>query len=174
MIRPLQDLGFAVLRFIADLGALAIFTLQVVRATLVPPWRLRLFVDELYKLGVLSLVIICVCGLAVGMVLGLPFGIWACIVLGRPEVTAGFFGEKRQAGSGPAGAGKLGAGVANRFLSLARSFGRYIFTTRPGWKRAADAPQDATPSAINGPGSGPGVNSPDESHYVGRHSSIDG
>ena len=71
MIRPLQDLGFAVLRFIADLGALAIFTLQVVRATLVPPWRLRLFVDELYKLGVLSLVIICVCGLAVGMVLGL-------------------------------------------------------------------------------------------------------
>ena len=29
------------------------------------------FVDELYKLGVLSLVIICVCGLAVGMVLGL-------------------------------------------------------------------------------------------------------
>jgi len=71
MIRPLQDLGFAVLRFVADLGALALFTLQVVRATLVPPWRLRLFVDEIYKLGVLSLVIICVCGLAVGMVLGL-------------------------------------------------------------------------------------------------------
>jgi phospholipid/cholesterol/gamma-HCH transport system permease protein len=71
MIRPIQDLGFAVLRFVADLGALALFTLQVVRATLVPPWRLRPFVDELYKLGVLSLVIICVCGLAVGMVLGL-------------------------------------------------------------------------------------------------------
>lgn len=71
MIRPIQDLGFAVLRFVADLGALALFTLQVVRATLVPPWRLRLFVDEVYKLGVLSLVIICVCGLAVGMVLGL-------------------------------------------------------------------------------------------------------
>ena len=71
MIRPVQDLGWAVLRFITDLGALALFTLQVVRATLVPPWRLRLFVDELHKLGVLSLVIICVCGLAVGMVLGL-------------------------------------------------------------------------------------------------------
>src|SRR5204863_4036179 len=41
------------------------------RATLTPPWRLRLFVDELFKLGVLSLVIVCVSGLAVGMVLGL-------------------------------------------------------------------------------------------------------
>ena len=71
MIRPVQDLGWAVLRFVTDLGALTIFALQVVRATLVPPWRLRLFVDELHKLGVLSLVIICVCGLAVGMVLGL-------------------------------------------------------------------------------------------------------
>src|SRR5262249_6564704 len=73
------------------------------------------------------------------------------------------FGEERQGGSGPAGAGKLGARVANRFLSLARSFGRYIFTTRPGGKRAADAPQDATPSAINGPVSGPGVPPPHES-----------
>src|SRR6185369_896554 len=71
LMRPIQDLGWAVVRFIVDLGALTLFTLQVVRATLVPPWRFRLFVDELYKLGVLSLVIICVCGLAVGMVLGL-------------------------------------------------------------------------------------------------------
>jgi phospholipid/cholesterol/gamma-HCH transport system permease protein len=71
MIRAVQDLGWAVLRFICDLGALTFFALQVVRATLVPPWRIRLFIDELHKLGVLSLVIICVCGLAVGMVLGL-------------------------------------------------------------------------------------------------------
>ena len=71
MIRPIQDLGWAAIRFVCDLGALAIFTLHVVRATLAPPWRLRLFLDELHKLGVLSLVIICVCGLAVGMVLGL-------------------------------------------------------------------------------------------------------
>ncbi len=71
MIRPIQDLGWSVVRFVTDLGALTVFALQVVRATLFPPWRLRLFVDELYKLGVLSLVVICVCGLAVGMVLGL-------------------------------------------------------------------------------------------------------
>jgi phospholipid/cholesterol/gamma-HCH transport system permease protein len=60
-----------VVRFVTDLGALAIFTLQVIRAAVLPPWRVGLFVDELHKLGVLSLVIICVCGLAVGMVLGL-------------------------------------------------------------------------------------------------------
>jgi phospholipid/cholesterol/gamma-HCH transport system permease protein len=71
MPRPIQDLGWAVSRFLADLGGLAVFALQVVRATIVPPWRFRLFLDEMYKLGVLSLVIICVCGLAVGMVLGL-------------------------------------------------------------------------------------------------------
>jgi hypothetical protein len=95
---------------------------------------------------------------------GLPFGIWACVVLGRPEVTAGFFSDKRQAGSGPAGAGKLGgARVASRFLSLARSFGRYFLPTMPGWKRVADDPQDATPSAIEGPVPGPGGNSPGES-----------
>jgi phospholipid/cholesterol/gamma-HCH transport system permease protein len=38
---------------------------------LAPPWRVRPFIDELFKLGVLSLTIICVCGTAVGAVLGL-------------------------------------------------------------------------------------------------------
>jgi phospholipid/cholesterol/gamma-HCH transport system permease protein len=36
-----------------------------------PPVRVGRFVDELYKLGVLSLIIICLCGTAVGAVLGL-------------------------------------------------------------------------------------------------------
>ena len=65
------DLGWSVIRFVADLGRLAVFGLQIVRAALLPPVRVRLFVDELFKLGVLSLLVICVCGLAVGMVLGL-------------------------------------------------------------------------------------------------------
>jgi phospholipid/cholesterol/gamma-HCH transport system permease protein len=70
-VNAIHDLGWATIRFVADLGRLAIFALQIVRATLLPPVRARLFVDELFKLGVLSLVIICVCGLAVGMVLSL-------------------------------------------------------------------------------------------------------
>ena len=65
------DLGFAAVRFVTDLGGLAHFAAQIGRAALAPPLRVRQFVDELFKLGVLSLVIICVCGLAVGMVLSL-------------------------------------------------------------------------------------------------------
>jgi phospholipid/cholesterol/gamma-HCH transport system permease protein len=66
-----RDLGWSATRFVADLGRLAAFALRIVAAAFVPPIRLRLFADELFKLGVLSLLIICVCGLAVGMVLGL-------------------------------------------------------------------------------------------------------
>jgi phospholipid/cholesterol/gamma-HCH transport system permease protein len=66
-----RDLGFAAVRFVTDLGRLTGFAGQIVRAAFLPPVRVRLFLDELFKLGVLSLVIICVCGLAVGMVLSL-------------------------------------------------------------------------------------------------------
>jgi len=67
----IQDLGWAVIRFATDLGRLALFGLRILRVALVPPVRVGRFVDELFKLGVLSLLVICVCGLAVGMVLGL-------------------------------------------------------------------------------------------------------
>jgi phospholipid/cholesterol/gamma-HCH transport system permease protein len=67
----IRDLGATALRFVLDLGRLGVFTGRIGRATVTPPLRLRAFVDELYKTGVLSFVIITVCGLAVGMVLGL-------------------------------------------------------------------------------------------------------
>jgi phospholipid/cholesterol/gamma-HCH transport system permease protein len=66
-----QDLGALALRFGLDLGGFGVFAARVGRAIVVPPLRFRAFVDELYKLGVLSVVIITVCGVAVGMVLGL-------------------------------------------------------------------------------------------------------
>lgn len=71
MIRFVQDLGWAALRFVDHLGKIAVFTTLIGRAVLTRPARLRAFVNELFNLGVLSLVIVCVCGLAVGMVLGL-------------------------------------------------------------------------------------------------------
>jgi phospholipid/cholesterol/gamma-HCH transport system permease protein len=71
MTAVVQDLGAAVTQFIVHLGRITLFAGAVVRAALTPPARVRLFVAELFNLGVLSLVIICVCGLAVGMVLGL-------------------------------------------------------------------------------------------------------
>jgi len=57
--------------FVRQLGSMAIFAADLTIASMNPPLRARLFVNEVYKLGVLSLVIIVVCGLAVGMVLGL-------------------------------------------------------------------------------------------------------
>jgi len=71
VLTALQELGWSATRFVLDLGRLSVFALQIVRAAVLPPARVRLFVGELFKLGVLSLLIICVCGLAVGMVLGL-------------------------------------------------------------------------------------------------------
>lgn len=66
-----HKLGGSAIHFVDDLGKLGVFTARIIRAMVTPPIRVRLFVDEVFKLGVLSLVIICVCGLAVGMVLGL-------------------------------------------------------------------------------------------------------
>jgi len=71
MTAPVQELGWAAIRWVYDLGQLTVFAWHIVRAALLPPVRVRLFVQEVFKLGVLSLVIICVCGLAVGMVLSL-------------------------------------------------------------------------------------------------------
>jgi phospholipid/cholesterol/gamma-HCH transport system permease protein len=71
LIALVQDLGAATSRFVVHLGRIVIFAASIVRAALKPPNRVRAFVSELFNLGVLSLVIICVCGLAVGMVLGL-------------------------------------------------------------------------------------------------------
>src|SRR5262249_37182557 len=71
MIVLARDIGAAVIRFILHLGRIALFAGAVARAALTPPRRVGLFISELFNLGVLSLVIICVCGVAVGMVLGL-------------------------------------------------------------------------------------------------------
>jgi len=68
---PVEAIGRAALGFVAQLGGMARFTGMLGRALVTPPVRVRPFVNELFKLGVLSLVIICVSGVAVGMVLGL-------------------------------------------------------------------------------------------------------
>lgn len=71
MTNPISQVGYQAIRFVQELGGMAAFTADVLRAAVTPPLRFPALVRELYKLGVLSLLIICVCGLAVGMVLGL-------------------------------------------------------------------------------------------------------
>jgi len=68
---PLHRLGFRAVRVTADLGAMARFGGQVLRATFRPPLRVGRLVDAVYDVGVLSLPIVMGSGLAVGMVLGL-------------------------------------------------------------------------------------------------------
>jgi serine/threonine protein kinase len=68
--------------------------------------------------------------------IGLPFGIWACVVLGRPTVTDAFFSDRRQAAVGFTPARKPGRGVASRFLGALRSVGRYFLPTMGGQKAA--------------------------------------
>lgn len=71
LLKPWRQLGARATHFVAELGRLTVFAAQVARAVVTPPPRFRPFVDELFNLGVLSLVIIGVCGAAVGMVLAL-------------------------------------------------------------------------------------------------------
>jgi phospholipid/cholesterol/gamma-HCH transport system permease protein len=68
---PVRALGALVLRSVRGLGRFALFTASVLRAAAHPPLRLRRLIGEIYDAGVLSLLIVCVSGFAVGMVLGL-------------------------------------------------------------------------------------------------------
>ncbi len=71
MLKLVREIGFRSLAILGQFGRMLLFAIAIVRATLVPPYRIRRYLEEIYNLGVLSLVIVCVSGLAVGMVLGL-------------------------------------------------------------------------------------------------------
>jgi phospholipid/cholesterol/gamma-HCH transport system permease protein len=68
---PVRAIGARSIEFVRDLGRFALFSARLGDAARRPPWRGRRLVRELYDTGVLSLVIVCISGLAVGMVLGL-------------------------------------------------------------------------------------------------------
>jgi phospholipid/cholesterol/gamma-HCH transport system permease protein len=71
VVTPIHSLGWASLRFVEELGHLARFSAAIASAVVRRPIRVGRFVDELFKLGVLSLIIICLCGVAVGAVIAL-------------------------------------------------------------------------------------------------------
>ncbi len=71
MSGAIARLGARSTSFVEQLGRITIFAGRVSLAALRRPIRMQRFIDEVFHLGVLSLVIICVCGLAVGAVLGL-------------------------------------------------------------------------------------------------------
>ncbi|HYD50857.1 MAG TPA: MlaE family lipid ABC transporter permease subunit [Terriglobales bacterium] len=71
MLQSIRHLGATTTAFVYHLGRITLFALAIARAVVTPPARFRVFINEIFNLGVLSLVIVGVCGLVVGMVLGL-------------------------------------------------------------------------------------------------------
>ncbi len=64
-------LGLRTLGLVDHLGRMALFLGNVVRAAIVPPYRFRRLVEEVFDVGVLSLAIVCLSGATVGGVLAL-------------------------------------------------------------------------------------------------------
>ncbi len=73
-----------------------------------------------------------------GWLIGLVFGIWTCIILGRPEVVEAFYPSRVRAA--PAATPAPRAAIAGRFRSLLRSIGRYILPTALWAKSTASQP----------------------------------
>ena len=67
----LGALGAGSLALVRNLGHFTIFSLRLVAAGGQRPWRGHRLLREIYDSGVLSLVIVCISGIAVGAVLGL-------------------------------------------------------------------------------------------------------
>jgi hypothetical protein len=85
-----------------------------------------------------------------GWLIGLGFGIWTCIVLGKPGVVEAF--HPSRASASPAAQPGARVGIAGRFRSLLRSMGRYMLPTFLGAQSAAGQPER---SSIDGPVPGP-------------------
>ena len=66
-----ETLGQRSLMLAVHLGRVTIFFFEVLRALVLPRYRVRRFVNDSFDAGVLSLPIICLSGLTVGAVLGL-------------------------------------------------------------------------------------------------------
>lgn len=70
-VGAIEALGARATDAVRGIGRFSVFAAAVLNAQRTPPLRLRRLVAEIYDAGVLSLVIVCVSGFAVGMVLAL-------------------------------------------------------------------------------------------------------
>jgi serine/threonine protein kinase len=100
---------------------------------------------------------------SVGWLIGLGFGIWTCIVLGKPEVVDAF--HPRHTPATPAGAPpEPQAVIAGRFRSLLRSMGRYMLPTFLAGKSVeSQSGRDGT--SIHGPLARPTVDYDERPHH---------
>jgi hypothetical protein len=80
--------------------------------------------------------------------IGLVFGIWTCVVLGRPEVVQAFHLSRPEIPLVASPAPR--AGIAGQFRSLLHSMGRYMLPTVLRAESTASQP-DHERSSIDGP-----------------------
>ena len=71
MTGPLRALGLRTVTTLGHLGGIALFVGDIGYHALRPPLRFRRLLGEVFDVGVLSLVIVCLSGITVGAVLGL-------------------------------------------------------------------------------------------------------
>jgi len=111
MASPVQALGLRSLEVVAELGRCARFGGRLARALAAPPWRLGRVVNEVFDVGVLSLVIVCISGFFVGMVLGLQ-GYNTLVTFGAEESLGAVVGLSLVRELGPVITGLLVTGRA--------------------------------------------------------------
>ena len=125
MFQLLRDMGLRSLEALAQLGRIARFGLALLRAALSPPARPGRVVQEIFDLGVLSLVIVCISGGAVGMVLGLQ-GYNTLIRFGADESLGAVVGLSLVRELGPVLTGLLVTGRAGS--AVAAEIGSMVAT----------------------------------------------
>jgi serine/threonine protein kinase len=84
-----------------------------------------------------------------GWVIGIVFGIWTCVLLGKPEVVEAFHLNGDEIA--PAPPPSPGAAIAGRFRSLLRSMGRYMLPTFLAGKSARSHTGGEKPSIDGSP-----------------------
>ncbi|MCF6235858.1 MAG: lipid asymmetry maintenance ABC transporter permease subunit MlaE [Gammaproteobacteria bacterium] len=112
----IQQLGQAGIRFFQRLGRASLFLFNVLRAVPASLMRFNLLVQQLYYIGVLSMLIIVVSGLFVGMVLGLQ-GYNTLVDFGAEESLSVMVALSLVRELGPVVAGLLFAGRAGSALT---------------------------------------------------------
>jgi phospholipid/cholesterol/gamma-HCH transport system permease protein len=145
---PIQALGRNCVRWLTNLGQISAFGGKMAAASVRRPLRLHRLVEEVFNAGVLSLIIVCVSGGAVGMVLGLQ-GYNTLIRFGAEESLGAVVGLSLVRELGPVLTGLLVTGRAGS--AIAAEIGAMVATEQlDGLRMMSIDPVDfvAAPKAL--------------------------
>jgi len=90
-VKPIENLGFRSLVILEHFGRIAQFGLRIVVCLLLPPYRIRRLLADVYDAGVLSLPVVCLSGAVVGGTLSL-LGYTTLVRFGAEEALGALVG----------------------------------------------------------------------------------